>query len=507
MSAIRSIDTAARVYAVASRASVSWIVADHPMLADFSAAFRTLTRSLDDQKQDPLWSELLSALRLMRWCLSSFPLQFSHEALGIGQMTKSIEESLSEVVASYPRSVDQLTRIVELANSLAVSADDPLGDVAREALREANGTRNALLLPNSRHQRAVQMAFERFAPWLDVVTAGELSERDPYGLIVATGTTHSYRRNPFVFLAPRAQQVKFIRWNWVNDEFPGPGLLEGGRRSIQSARYATSPRTHGLVEADQVAPALDWNAIGSRMGVHRDSFRQADVLESWVFILAGGYAVPLAVGGQALTIEPEAEESDRLRTDVAVDDLESGDYILLREAGSGDFLIDVADRLMGAEGRSLRAKQLEWKAALRKRISEEGLEGVSASLKSRGARHAHPWNVRYWSGTRALKPEDFMLLMTYLDLGTQAQDFADAMDQLIRYHIKAGHRIRKMILDGIGQADLTPLVMHGTMSFELEGADGGTLTAYRIESRSEQTWQAPIGRLGRAVEVGQLWPD
>lgn len=506
MSDFISITSVNRIYEVASDASVGWVIAEHQDLAEFSVAVRNLGRSLGDLRIDPFWSEVLSSLRLMRWCLSSIPLRFAHPSLGVGEMVRRIEGSAPEAAASYPRHFEQLTETIALARGLATSNDDPLGDIAREALSEALGQRSALLLPNRRHQPAVETAFRGLAPWLEVVTAADLADCDPYRLLVATGTTYSYRREPFVFLAPRAEAVKFVRWKWVHDEFPAHGLLEGGRSSARSARFAQSPRARGLIEADEVAPVLDWNAIGSRVGVHRDSRQLPESLEAWMFILAGGHAIPLAVGGQSLTIEPEAEGSDRLRTDVPVDDLEPGDYILVREAGSGDFLIDVADSLMGAEGRSLRAKQREWKSILRQRIADQGLDAVSAALRVSGARHAHPWNVRYWAGTRALKPDDFTLLMKYLGLDAAADDFVAAMDQLIGFHIKAGHRIRKMILDGIGEADLTPLAADGTMSFELQGADGGTLTAYRIESRSEQTWQAPLGRLGRVVEVGQLWP-
>ena len=142
-------------------------------------------------------------------------------------------------------------------------------------------------------------------------------------------------------------------------------------------------------------------------------------------------------------------------------ELDAGDLILLRTSGSGEYLIDMADSLMSADGKSeLRRQALEWKPILHKALSEKGTKQVLSLLEKKGHKlssHNYLWA---WTTEDVISPESISAFyelvailddLDYLPEGDDpvklAEEKWNMMKEIKKYHLKAGAHIRRLLLD------------------------------------------------------------
>ncbi len=98
-------------------------------------------------------------------------------------------------------------------------------------------------------------------------------------------------------------------------------------------------------------------------------------------------------------------------------------YILLRSAGGGDYVVPVADRLLGEHADELREMQQTWKARLRLLVKREGMDETVATLNRHGSRIASYQNIRNWMNDRSIATEDyeeFSAILEPVGLGEEA---------------------------------------------------------------------------------------
>ncbi|MBD3646130.1 MAG: hypothetical protein HUJ31_01495 [Pseudomonadales bacterium] len=85
-------------------------------------------------------------------------------------------------------------------------------------------------------------------------------------------------------------------------------------------------------------------------------------------------------------------------------DLRAGDMLLLRTKGSGDYLIDVADKLLQEAGKlDLRDVSIDWKDALKNALVEKGSTWIGRRLESFGVRLRDPDYIWTWSTNTVMK--------------------------------------------------------------------------------------------------------
>ena len=90
-----------------------------------------------------------------------------------------------------------------------------------------------------------------------------------------------------------------------------------------------------------------------------------EVVLAKLFLLENDWAAFLDTDESASVdvIDLEEEVTKRVRR-VQVRDIQTGMYILLRTEGGGDYIVPVADQLMGKFKEKARSEQRKWKALL-----------------------------------------------------------------------------------------------------------------------------------------------
>ena len=82
-------------------------------------------------------------------------------------------------------------------------------------------------------------------------------------------------------------------------------------------------------------------------------------------------------------------------------------FLLLKTSGGGDYIVPLANRILGSEADKLRASQKGWKDRLRKLKNNNGTDWVINELRSLGCSIASPTNLRNWMSYRGIKTSQF----------------------------------------------------------------------------------------------------
>jgi hypothetical protein len=200
--------------------------------------------------------------------------------------------------------------------------------------------------------------------------------------------------------------------------------------------------------------------------------------------------------------EPGKHRVERLK----VQELEPGDYVLLRTEGAGDLLDTLAGQLLGSEGTRARQIHQEWKKVVRQQVFRcVTYEKAVRRLRDFGAVKASVGNLRHWEKDDNLRPqrdEDFHALVAFCGMEARTEEITQAAERLRFAQQSAGHRISQMIRTAIAVTDLTPLEREGRQVFTLPiTVGGGTFTAFSVVAISEQeAWITP-SRLNRPISL------
>ena len=220
--------------------------------------------------------------------------------------------------------------------------------------------------------------------------------------------------------------------------------------------------------------------------------------------------VPLdaAESARATVLALTHEEDDPVQR-ISVSSIEAGMFLLVRTGGGGEYIVHVADGVLGTHATRARQVQRDWKDRLRRKVRQKDLHQVVHQLKDYGSKIANDVNVRNWMSYRSIKTDDqkdFRAIMKLIGLEERFEDHWNTMELIDRAHRKAGHLIRKQLLAEVRNSDLQDLEKLGKMDFELPGVEGGQLTAIRIQGVHPKVFEIEVSRLGHPVEMeGKQW--
>jgi len=282
--------------------------------------------------------------------------------------------------------------------------------------------------------------------------------------------------------------------------------------------------TEAISKEEENAQRIFWDYI--RSSVLKDNYDKTDhsnefLIESRLILLENNKKVYLRDDLYVIEISDyidgviNIEEQGKRFPRRQVKRLEYGDLIVLRTSGSGDYLYEVADNLMRADSRrELREKALDWKALLKKALETKGSEYFFNKLKNKGHKlsvHQYIWT---WSTVFVIRPHSKELftdlIMILYNLGYYPSKINPAklaekrwnqMKDIIRYHITAGHRIRKSLLSKLRSLIKRGITItdHYNLTLSEEGA--GKMSVFRVAGTDTKTIQIPYTKVGVIMKL------
>lgn len=160
-------------------------------------------------------------------------------------------------------------------------------------------------------------------------------------------------------------------------------------------------------------------------------------------------------------------------------------------------MVDLAWRILGEKAALVRLAQGRWKRALAERIRQQGLDATSHALKKLGASAANPVNVRAWCSEDRIQPgksRDFRAVMQLIGHSEKVDEYRRLGHLLRRARVKAGHRIRRLLLQQARDCNLEALAETGKADFRL-ASGGGEISAFRVIGLAPETMEVPVYRL------------
>lgn len=451
--------------------------------------------------ESELWGSYRRLLRQKIWDLLNTPLPMDHQHLDL----QSAGDTLARLLADLQGRSDlaltrEATEIGKIVARLSRDNSDPLGVGARNILATGSPECQVVVVRDQYYREPIEAHFHDAGCPVRAVVPAEVPDLDVAETMILVGQAKFYPDH--ILNAPRARKVYVLRYEWLSDITRVEPLLP----SQQLRPPVRSSVTPTRIEADFLVPGtagIDWSVLQSAHAADARSDtlgdHSSDVRPARLFLLAGGHGVYLEAeqGHPVLSIDPETGRGGGSVQRLETSRVEPGNIIVLRRGyGGGDFIEDVANRLLGQQAANLRAVQREWTEALRNKSIEHTTAGVERDLVRLGVRAR---NVHYWMSSHSIRTatlDDFRKLMEYVGLGERSDEIWEQMGVLVRAHRKAGQRTRRMLLRRVQEADPAEITRDGLMDFELGDEYAGVLTAFRVEARSPGTIEdIPASRL------------
>ena len=295
-------------------------------------------------------------------------------------------------------------------------------------------------------------------PDIRLIRTSDLRKDEVYDVIIVTSPPSWIE--PQVRNAIRAKQRDIVTLSLFQTDTGQVSVLPENWKPITTLRRSqrtatTAPSSHHEFGADftaqdasegfELASVLAHIQTQSTSTLPAGSYTTLGDAEA--FQLANGSVVLLSADGRTWTIEQDGQDFHVEQRNT--EDINSGDFIMLRTRRDRELIAEIADKTLGPRAPILRQMQTRWKRALLLKVKQRGLTGVARDLALLGLGSlATPMNVRRWTSDgfiRNHKYENWLIVMSYIGLETKAENLWNDMDEINDAHRQADFTISKVI--------------------------------------------------------------
>lgn len=487
---------------------------EHPALGNFCVGLNSFGSTLGEIAIEDYWQKFLVPLKRLRFglCAAPFPKEYRFER--ISTIAGELQHHLRLCQKLYPDFADHAFAILDLLTELLDHPQDPLLD----KLLELTGTdqKIAWVIKESRLIPHVEELVAKLnLPRLNIVHPLQLKDLTCYDRLIVIGPSRWFPES--VFTAARAGQIDILIFDWIKDRWKPQNVFVSPHKSSgpSSRNYITVEERETSSRWEDIDPESLFiiidkaSSVTSTLNGDRDEYE--DVVAMCMF-LEDDWAVFIEAseGAKTLVIDPDEDAGHRI-AHILAKEIKPGMFILVRTSGGGDYIVPVADKIMGNQAQQAREYQKRWKDLLRNYAKSNGLFKTSIDLLDCGSDLANEINVRNWMSPRSIrtrKYNDFLAIMRLVGLESAAQEYWTIMKRINRAHHKAGFEIRNLLLEQVKDLNMEILQKQGRMDFKLSSDDEGGLTAFRVESVLPETLEVPYSRIGQPFKLeDQLWRE
>lgn len=503
----------ATLYQNASSMKITRHRVEHPAFGKFSIVLSSFEKLLGELSPDDYWRRFLVALKRIRFDFCAAPFCLTDRMERISACSEDLRGHLRLSTQIYPDLSKNALALLDVFDDLIYQEDDPLLDKLLELTESQEIT--AWVIKESRLISSVERLISHLEiPNLVPLYPLQLKSLACYDRLIVVGPSRWFPES--VFTAPRSRNIDIVMFDWIKDDWVPSKVFTRPHKSsgLQSRKFIDIEERqipNRWAELDAMTLLQVINDVSSiPASLESEVQDKLDLVEAVCVLLENDLAVLFETGegSETLVIDPD-EEPDRRVSRLSTKSLLPGMFILVRTSGTGDYIIPIADRIMGSQASQARECQRHWKAMLRDQVRTQGLLEASVALLDYGSNIANEINVRNWLSPRSIRPhkyEDFLAIMKLAGLENQAEEYWRMMGVINRAHHKAGFEIKRQLLKQVGDMDMDELQKRGRADLKLSNDDEGGITALRVEAILDKTFQVPYSRLGHLLELeDQQW--
>lgn len=505
---VAAITDVSATYHVASRNRVTYHRIEYLTLQRFSESVTDLRRHLaSEDLLDDNWKRVMARLVGLRTSLTIAP----YDEAGMRARVNRTIEWLSEHLGSYRHVYPSARRyLAQVSANLAALPGDGCDSLLHAmAATAADRAAGVVLVLRASDISWTQSLVDKLSKndGFRVINPTALRSDICYPNLLLVGPPRWFP--PFVFSAPRSENTDVFNYAWIDNSWPDDVEFAA---PVANSHYVKAFRDHGHdgLGSDITMPEVDFTEIVRWVRASQDDASGEEMEDARIYVLDGGWVTLLESDPDSRVTVIDLDENEEYRFRQAkIRYLEPGMFVLLRTEGGGDYIVPVADRVMGDYASYARSLQKRWKTRLAGHVSKVGWERAVAELEECGAQRAEVHNLARWLSMRSIKTRDqrdFRAILEVVGLGGEFEEYWTVMSKIVEAHRKAGHYIRQLLLKQVMDSDLSVLLTNGVMSFELDDSEAGSLTAFRIVSISDSTLSVSPWRIGQAVRMDEgIW--
>ena len=444
-------------------------------------------------------------LKRLRFDFVAFPLTFEKilqlNPKGFEGFLWSVQQSES----LYPSIADDLQSLADCFDKIAYANDNWFLQRLVELLHECSSQRIVFKEARGVEQslKAIRAAGIRN---VEAIASQRLRNSTVEEGLIVLGPTRWFPR--YVFDAPRTRTITCVHYDCVSDTYSSEPVFAGAQL-IQDSKYAARgrgpstntafpdenrPQINEQVNPDDLLPKIDWRGFSYR-GTGPTNLSE---MTSARFFLLSDYRILVLEADNSKThvARPELENSVVF---ISVDEIEKGDFVLIRESDKGNYLTTIADRILGPDASSHRQVQASWKRQLREKVDLLGSDESIVQLIQFGCSRANYQNLRNWQSESNIKTRDksdFAALMEFSGLSELVDEYWDRMGAIDRAHVAAGRYVRESLIRQLNKTDANQLALSGKLSVELPDVQTSGVAAVRIEDCSPTSIDVPRSIIG-----------
>lgn len=489
---------------------------EHSTLGNFCVSLNSFYSKLGELAGEDYWQKFLIPLKRLQFELCAAPFTKDYRFNRISTIAGEFRHHLQFCQKLYPDLADSAFTVLDLLAKLLDDPSDPLLDklleITNAEQKVAWVIKESRLIPH-----AEELVTELNLTRLSVVHPLQLKNLTCYDQLIVIGPSRWFPES--IFTAPRASQIDILIFDWIRDWWKPQNVFVSPHKSSgpSNRNYITVKERETSSRWDSIDPEnllIIVDKTSSLASVHnnlgdQDEYESVEAVcmfleDDWAVLIEG------SEGAKTLVIDPD-EVADRRIARILVKEIRSGMFILVRTGGGDDYIVPVADKIMGPLAQRTREYQKRWKEFLRNYARRNGLLKTSIDLLDLGSGLANEVNVQNWMSPRSIRTQnynDFLAIMKLVGLEEQAQEYWAMMKRINQAHQKAGFEIRKLLLEQIKDLDVEMLQKQGKMDFKLSSDDEGGITAFRVESMLPKTIKVPYSRIAKPFKLkDQLWRE
>jgi hypothetical protein len=506
---ISSIDETNNVYACSKNASINWHSIKFSELQTFTRVIQELVNNIGELDNDDEWFGLLKRVRGVRFDMIAAPLPENLLEEKLTELIHYLDVNKNRLAHSHPNASDQYTHLIKSSEHLVnIKKSQLLSTLSDKLAQYNNRGKTVVLVCDARllsdsEKGVLSMGFKD----VEVASSSYLRGDVCFENIVVIGPTRWHQ--PYVFSAPRAENILVLKYAWIRDNWKHQQVfIEPLKQKISKLMQSVidEPFDSSAIEPSSLLPpAFDFQHLQRQMIEASKGHNEVDYVQAKLFLLEEGWVVPLGADDTSSVLVIDLGDLVSPIRKIKVNEIEPGIFVLLRTTGGGDFIVPVADQIMGQDGVRARQYQSKWKSLLRTKVVENGYDKVFEDLLKYGSTRANYVNVRNWMSDRSIKTEyknDFDAILRLLSLEDEKDTYWELMEQIDRAHRKAGYIIAKMLLDKVKNSDLRNLKRTGKMDFELASENGISITAFQVKDISPDRIQVLPWQIGNPIKQG-----
>lgn len=498
-----SLGFTSEIYKLQTSAAVTESVVEHAGFEEFCFRLRNLEKTIKPMEDDS-WSDPIRKLRHFRFDQCAAPIGFGNIEVMDQEKLDNIEREILLCSLPYQAISRDVSKIMECLRDLVQANENPLLHKITEFID--CDCRTAILLKEARHIVLLDEILKTNSQWqnVQIVSQRQLATLNiTFDRLLCVGRSSWF--NEFVFRAPRSTETRVIRYSWLPDSdcrkapsFRGwkdlrtklekVNKLSESKEPVFSIGASTVRHRNWELPDEDLIPRFDLAVIAERFQSVNASSDQAafrEDVQARLIELEGGRGTFVESDSSGVLAIILDENNTGQVERIPISSIAPGIFLLLRGDADSDeeYIIPIADRILGKKADKLRRFQRGWKAKLRAVVQAEGFRNTVEKLRAAGSTKASEVNLRNWLWHRNIRtdePEDFYAIMRIIEMGDMEKTCWGYAKQIDSAHRRAGRKIRTELFRQIRETDMSNLEQLGEMIFKLEGIGGRPMLAVRI---------------------------